>query len=413
MESYLKQMEELRNEQKRRYEEHKKQEDQKRKEENLKKQREMITEKYSVENVAVRKIQSFVRTKLLQASVNMTEEEINMIPGIYRVHLGITEDNLVQPEKPVIVSKQEYNPMYYDDSYFVDIGEEGIIIPTSNSDEEIQNAIRLSMLQYDKNDIQGVELDEDEMIENRAIMESLGLDTQNLSDVKEDGNDATSLANPENIVSFFKQCISNLTKQNKSDVHVPLRHVPLRHVPRVKSRRVRKGKTEMQIALEESLKNISNEPVIDDKFIEHISDESSVEEDIINQIMMESANEAGVSISDEDQIMAQMIEESKVCFDDDAQTEAELMNQIMKKSIDENKNFSRVCIDLRVYGPDPYQPIYVNDIAYYLDAEQVKKVKDDWNKINPETAAGEQFHQKMEFIKNMAIDMKLLEDETQ
>jgi hypothetical protein len=251
------------------------------------------------------------------------------------------------------------------------------------------------------------------MIENRAIMESLGLDTQNLSDVKEDGNDATSLANPENIVSFFKQCISNLTKQNKSDVHVPLRHVPLRHVPRVKSRRVRKGKTEMQIALEESLKNISNEPVIDDKFIEHISDESSVEEDIINQIMMESANEAGVSISDEDQIMAQMIEESKVCFDDDAQTEAELMNQIMKKSIDENKNFSRVCIDLRVYGPDPYQPIYVNDIAYYLDAEQVKKVKDDWNKINPETAAGEQFHQKMEFIKNMAIDMKLLEDETQ
>ena len=32
-------------------------------------------------------------------------------------------------------------------------------------------------------------------------------------------------------------------------------------------------------------------------------------------------------------------------------------------------------IDLRVYGPNPKQPIYHNDIPYYFNEEQIKLIK--------------------------------------
>jgi ribosomal protein S19 len=66
-----------------------------------------------------------------------------------------------------------------------------------------------------------------------------------------------------------------------------------------------------------------------------------------------------------------------------------------------------VCLDLRVYGPDPYQPIYIADIVYYLSKPQIRRVQDAWNKVNGKTRESMRYMQDFEYYKALAKD-KLL-----
>ena len=63
-----------------------------------------------------------------------------------------------------------------------------------------------------------------------------------------------------------------------------------------------------------------------------------------------------------------------------------------------------VCLDLRIFGPNPEEPIYVNDVPYYLNENQINEIEMLWKKINDH-----QFKQLLEYHKTMAIDMKKLE----
>lgn len=63
-----------------------------------------------------------------------------------------------------------------------------------------------------------------------------------------------------------------------------------------------------------------------------------------------------------------------------------------------------VSIDLRVYGVDPKQPIYVNDKKYYLTNEQTNNVVSLWNKIN----SGLKYDQLVEYYKTMTKDLLLI-----
>ena len=65
-------------------------------------------------------------------------------------------------------------------------------------------------------------------------------------------------------------------------------------------------------------------------------------------------------------------------------------------------NDIHVCIDLRVYGPDPEQPIYINEQPYYFNLLQINKVKKEWEKVKP----GSTTVQEIEFLKSMAEDIK-------
>lgn len=64
-----------------------------------------------------------------------------------------------------------------------------------------------------------------------------------------------------------------------------------------------------------------------------------------------------------------------------------------------------VCIDLRVYGPDPYQAIYVNDIEYYFSLDQIHRIHDVWEKIDPNTIQGERHLQDIQYYR---LEMKQL-----
>lgn len=64
-----------------------------------------------------------------------------------------------------------------------------------------------------------------------------------------------------------------------------------------------------------------------------------------------------------------------------------------------NKNNYWICIDLRVYGPEPTKPIYIDDTKYYLNNSQIDQINKLWNKINPSTSRGIRFHQDLKFFK--------------
>ena len=72
--------------------------------------------------------------------------------------------------------------------------------------------------------------------------------------------------------------------------------------------------------------------------------------------------------------------------------------------MDEDDGFY-ICLDLRYYGPNPDQPIYYNDIPYYLTLKQIERVEKVWKKIDPSTTTGTKYHQDLEYYKGLFYDV--------
>jgi len=116
----------------------------------------------------------------------------------------------------------------------------------------------------------------------------------------------------------------------------------------------------------------------------------------------------------EDELLKAINESSSLYdIDDDPElTEALMLSQIEIIESKENEVcdinndiiFS-VCIDLRLYGPNPETPIYMGDMKFYLDKEQIKRVKECWMKVNPETTTGINTNQNIQYFKSMALDI--------
>lgn len=81
------------------------------------------------------------------------------------------------------------------------------------------------------------------------------------------------------------------------------------------------------------------------------------------------------------------------------------LQQIIQDSMINENDYFWICIDLRMYGPDPSQPIFVGDILYYFDFDQMNKIRQKWNIVNPESVAGIRKHQDIEYVHAMYKDI--------
>lgn len=119
------------------------------------------------------------------------------------------------------------------------------------------------------------------------------------------------------------------------------------------------------------------------------------EREILNKIMMETKNQT---------------KKSDLLYDEySSEEDPELLDAIMLSlEQDANKILGYVCIDIRVYGLDPTQPIYINGKKYFLNEKQIDYIVSLWNKINLDSNAGVKFHQMIEYQKAMSVDMKTL-----
>ncbi len=167
-----------------------------------------------------------------------------------------------------------------------------------------------------------------------------------------------------------------------------------------------------EIVLDESDYNINK------AIIESISaNDSSVTEG------NEQQNKEVISDLDYDEELSQAISQSLHQFDDNELPNLEPINNSTQVGSDNNDvpttngiadaSFVKeeggeegfyVMIDLRVYGPDPYQPIYVVDTPYYLNQNQIDRVTAVWNKVNPESENGSKYHADLEYYKSLSID---------
>lgn len=96
----------------------------------------------------------------------------------------------------------------------------------------------------------------------------------------------------------------------------------------------------------------------------------------------------------------------------DEPEEDEMLQLAISESLKQHKIISQddmisfyVVIDLRIYGPDPYQPIFIDNEAYYLNKDQIKIVQNIWNKINPDTISGSVYHTSIAEQKSIACDI--------
>jgi hypothetical protein len=136
----------------------------------------------------------------------------------------------------------------------------------------------------------------------------------------------------------------------------------------------------------------------------------------IDALMAFSINRSGVDDdyqkAVEESLMMSTLEESYVDFDNvDENIDLEL-EQALILSMNTVSETSPVaaCIDLRVYGPNPQQPIFVGQIEYYLNSEQINEVINSWAKIDESGSQGFRHNQMMEYYKSMAVDLEILKE---
>ena len=63
-----------------------------------------------------------------------------------------------------------------------------------------------------------------------------------------------------------------------------------------------------------------------------------------------------------------------------------------------------VNIDLRIYGRDPSQPIYVDDIPMYLNKQQAEEVVQKWHLVGPNATGA--YIQDLEYVYASGVDEK-------
>lgn len=131
---------------------------------------------------------------------------------------------------------------------------------------------------------------------------------------------------------------------------------------------------------------------------------------IVNDIEVDSAIRESLKDYDQDfeKQMSEAIEQSIINHaDDDFDYEEMQLNKILMESFKEkigNDHFY-ICLDLRIHGRNPEEPIYVEGIPYYLDHKQKVDITKAWNKVNPDTSSGIIFQQKINYIKSLSNDL--------
>ena len=86
-------------------------------------------------------------------------------------------------------------------------------------------------------------------------------------------------------------------------------------------------------------------------------------------------------------------------------TTDQVMNKIIIDTISESFKFVCVVVlDLRLYGLYPEMEIFIpgKGLVLYLSESQILKIKQTWNKIDPETSTGIRFNQMIGASKSLA-----------
>ena len=132
-----------------------------------------------------------------------------------------------------------------------------------------------------------------------------------------------------------------------------------------------------------------------------------------------------IDISEEDQLLNKAIHESLQGINNNSENdenniekennelisiEEQIINQIMEDSLKNEEeqlidSKFNILLDVRFYGPNPHQPIYIDENIYYLNLLQIDKLKREWNKVNQNTTNGIMFEQNYNYNESLSKDM--------
>lgn len=287
-----------------------------------------ITEKYKrffdPKRLAGIKIAKFCKKYLLVPVVNMTEDEMYYIPGIFRMRLRLTNKNKEKPVSPLIKSSSP------------------------------------------------------------SIV-------KNMSDEDDSYNQMNDYINMHNDIHYG----NNEDNMNVDDMD-----------------------NSLKLAIQKSLSTVNG---VDDVDIDEIINKSKKEHDIaedetLAKIMEETATDHFQDYPMDyipDGAFVDFVPNTESKADVDSEDELEAAIQLSMQKHDEKDNISNdeesffACIDLRVFGPEPYQPLYVDGIEYHLNNDQINKVKKVWHMINPDTDNGLKYSQDLAYQMSLAKDTQL------
>ena len=295
-----------------------------------------ITKKYtkyfSPENIAARRICKFMKKHLLPEVINLSQEQLDYIPGLFKIRFKFNETNL---EMPIKVKKSEpVNDFYKYEFTSYDCKN------NSNYESQISNYLNKQNNIY--------------------------------SHIKHEQNNDFNIKSQDDYDLAIKQSLMNYNDNYENEVE-----------------------TVIQLSLD-SYDNHFNDNHFNDKNVNQ--NDNIYKEDILD-------------LSEESQMDLAVMESMKTGkFNENLDIDDELQKaldfSLGKNIIKLDDQGFYICLDLRIYGPDPYKEIYIGDKIYYLNENQIKKIKNAWARVNPDSSAGIIYSQNIEYYKSFPDSFK-------
>ena len=397
----------------------------------------------SPRRVSVIKIQRFLRKYYFKTPINMSEEELKVIPGMFRIRFNITSNNLTKLENSD-TNKAQSNSHDHSQFYNQSQSYPKMFNRLPNQFSNMYSGLPRSYPNYNsslnnqnRNEQNNEQNNEQDNELSKAIYQSM---IENYSEDNKDNND-------DLIIDTHDYELNKIIMESLKDQNIPDNQTGLFDME-MDYKTINQVVDPLVDPTVDPLVDPTIDPTIDptvdptvdpivdplidpivDSDIAQVMEESKKEfdksfESILDKTINESLglenNKPKKEEEDEDYLMSQAIAESlkndvnNIPVDDggddifkinDDNKFENIMDVEYANSITfENEAGFYVVLDLRVYGPDPYSPIYIGDTPYYLNGLQQDIILRNWNKINPDTTAGLLYKQNLDYQTCMAND---------
>jgi len=316
------------------------------------------------------RIANFIKRHYLKSVVNMSEDVLMLIPGIFRLRLKFTDKNREQVEEkiePVKIKEPVKKPK--------------TIKPIVNKyNEDIDKALEMSMKEVDDNDVtharhMSLQNDDTDTELYIAIMNSLNLCSEELEEKEEKIEEEPE----EKIEEEPEEKIEEEPEEKIEEEHDYSSDEEYDY----------SSDEEYDYSSDEEYKYPGEKYVYNEELSESFSNDSN-KEDIFKSLEKDSNKD------DIFEHISSDVSEEEV-------SEEETSEIISSDSEDQKEGFY-VCVDLRYYARSLNQPVYVHGEPFYLRPKQQKQIKKLWKRIDPETDNGIIYSQNRDIEKAMVTD---------
>jgi len=349
----------------------------------------------SKEEVAAGRIINWLRKRYFKQPDNIDPDQLESIPGIFRFRTSVDDMNLVKPvPKPISFNRPKRIKRNRSIKTVVNV-------PVQDDISKVMEESKKLVMESEQNLL-------DEAIKASLQDEYESIDAEIIKSLIDQQNEKPVIGNWMHGAWDDDGYGINDTEDN--DLEKVLKA----------SKEMYESQNGIDKILQESIRTFNEQ---NDNVLKTVLAKSNEEVDEMNKVIMK--NIIGESFQDintpENEVIdgsnelqqaieqslkwgrrssIESIQDSEIDIDSDSDQcevfESPVEEHVMETS-DPTGMVYNVCLDMRIYGVDPFLPIHIDGKDYYLSEDQIVEIQQKWNEVNPDTTQGKEFEEDLKY----------------